>query len=128
MRTGPDCGIFSQWPCSFLEKPKPSRADDDAVFERDVVAEDAVLSNDGVGVREEVAAHLNAGIEHDVRQDRRVRADADAGTDDGVCADVRAFSDDSRGINDRCGDEFRADKPAAGRRGQARARKRDRDS
>ena len=65
------------------------RADDDAIFERDVVAEDAVFADDGVGVREEVAADLDAGIEHDVRQERGVRSDADAGTDDGVCADVR---------------------------------------
>ena len=67
-------------------------ADDDAIFERDVVAEDAVFADDGVGVGEEVAADLNAGIKHDVGQDGGVRADADAGTDDGVCADVGAFS------------------------------------
>ncbi len=74
-------------------KAEAVAADDDAVFKRDMVAEDAILADDCVSVGEKVAANLNAGIEHDVRQDGRVRTEADIGTDDGVCADVGAFAD-----------------------------------
>ncbi len=65
-----------------------------------MVAEDAVLADHGVGVREEMAAGLDAGIEHDVGQDRGVRAEADVGADDGVSADVRVEADFGRGIDD----------------------------
>ena len=75
-------------------------ADDDAVFERDVIAEDAVLADDAVSVREEVAADLDAGINDDVRQECCVRADADVGSDDGVSADVRVCADLGGGIDD----------------------------
>ena len=81
-------------------KAEAVRADDDAIFERDVVAEDAVFADDRVRVREEVAADLNAGIEHDVGQDGGVRADADARADDGVWADVGVVANDRGGIDD----------------------------
>ena len=64
-------------------------ADDGAVFKRDVVAEDAVLAHHRVRVGEEVAAGLDAGIEHHVGQERGVGAEADVGADDGIGADVR---------------------------------------
>ncbi len=68
-------------------------ADDDTVFKRHVVAEDAVFADYGMGVhREEMAAGLNAGIEDDVRQDGGVRADADVGADDGVLRQMWAPS------------------------------------
>ncbi len=65
-----------------------------------MVAEDAVFANDGVRVREKVAADLNAGIKHDVGQERGVRTEADARADDRVCADVRVGADFSGGIDD----------------------------
>ena len=76
-RTGPDCGIFSQWPCFVLGKSESVGADDCAVFERDVVAQNAVLAHHGVGVGKEMVAHLNSGIEHHVGQQRGVRTNAD---------------------------------------------------
>lgn len=78
-------------------------ADDDAIFERDVVAQNAILADDGVGVREEVTADLNAGIEHDMRQDRGVQADANVRADDRICANVGVLTDDGSGIDDGCG-------------------------
>ena len=78
------------------------RADDDAVLESNVVAEDTVFADDSVGMREEMAAGLNAGIKHDVRQERCMRAEMNAGADDGVCADVSIRADDGRGMDD-CG-------------------------
>ena len=56
-----------------------------------------------MSVGEEVAADLNAGIEHDVREERGVRTDADVRTDDDVSADMRAGADFSRGIDDSGG-------------------------
>ena len=100
MRTGPDCGNFFPVALLVFGEAEAVAADDDAVFERDVVAEDAVFADDGVGVREKVAADLNAGIEHDVRQNGGVRAEAHVGTDDGVCADVGVCADFGRGIDD----------------------------
>jgi len=96
-------GLRDFFPMALLVfgKAEAVRANDDAVFKRDVVTEDAVLANDSVGVREEVAADLNTGIEHDVRQDGRVRTDADAETDDRVCTDVGVRSDDGGGMDDR---------------------------
>ena len=105
MRTGPDWGIFSQWPCFVFGKAEAVGADDDAVFERDVIAEDAVFADDGMGVREEVAADLYAGIEHDVRQKRGVRAEANLGPTTAyapMCApsaDFRGGIDDGGGMN-----------------------------
>ena len=98
---------------------KAISADDDAILKRDVVAENAILADHGVSVREEVAADLHAGIEHDVRQDGCVRADADLRTNDSVCADVGVVADDRGGIDDQRSDEFQVDKPAADRKGRA---------
>jgi hypothetical protein len=67
-----------------------------------MIAEDAVFADHGVGVGEEVAASLNAGIEDDVGKKRGVGTKTDAGANDGVSADVRVRADFGRGIDD-CG-------------------------
>ncbi len=55
-----------------LGEAKAVGANDCAVFEGDVVAEDAALADDRVGVGKEVAAGLHAGVEHYVGQKRGV--------------------------------------------------------
>ena len=75
-------------------------ADDDAVLQDDVVAEPAVLADDGVGVGEEVAADVGVGIDDDVRQQRGVLAEDDVVADDSVCADVGAGADLRGGCDD----------------------------
>ena len=100
---GAGLGNFFPMALFVFGKAEAVRADDGAVFKRDVIAEDAVFANDGMGVREEVTADLYAGIEHDVGQKSGVRAEAHVGTDDRVGADVRAGADFRSGINDGSG-------------------------
>jgi len=59
-RTGLTGGFFPVAGLVFCEA-KAVGAHDGAIFEGDVVAEDAVFTDDGVGVCEEVIAGLNAG-------------------------------------------------------------------
>jgi hypothetical protein len=81
--------------------------DDDAVLEGDVVAETAALSDDGVGVGEEVRADCCAGVDDDVRQQGGVWADLDVvpyddvGAYVGVGADGRGWGDDGGGMDSR---------------------------
>ena len=92
-------------------------SDDGAVLEDDVVAELAVLADDGVGVGEEVASNVSAGVDHDVRENGRVGADDDVVADDRVGADVGVGADfrggcdygrgmDSGGVGGRLVEEF----------------------
>ena len=75
-------------------------ADNCAVFKRYVIAEDAVFTDDGVGVGKEMIADLDAGVEDYVGQEGGVFSDADVGANDDVGADVRALADAGAGIND----------------------------
>jgi hypothetical protein len=58
-----------------LGKAEAVRADNRAVFERDMVAESAAFADDGMGVGKEVIADRDAGIDHDMGQDGGVAAD-----------------------------------------------------
>jgi len=80
-------------------KAESIRANDGAIFERDVVGENAVFANHGMCVSEKAVSHLDAGIKHDVGQDRGVRSEPHIGADDGVCADVRVGADLRRGVD-----------------------------
>ena len=61
-----------------LGESEAVRADDDAVFQRHVVAQNAVLPHHGVSMGKEMAARLDARIEHHVGQQRGMSAQLDA--------------------------------------------------
>ena len=75
-------------------------ADDDSVFERDVIAEDTVFANHSMGVGEEMATDLHAGIKHDMGQQCGVLTEADVGADDGVGSDVSVGANLGGGMDD----------------------------
>src|SRR5580698_6169965 len=77
-------------------------SDDDTIFEGDVIAENAAFADDGVGMCEEMAAHLNTRINDNVGQDGCVWTDADAVPDDDVGADVGFRPNGGGGVDD-CG-------------------------
>jgi hypothetical protein len=90
---------------SVAGKAEAVGTDDGAVLQDDVVADLAALADHGVRVGEEVAADVGVGIQHDVGQQRRVIAkdnvvaDDDIGADVGVGADLGSGSDDRGGMD-----------------------------
>jgi hypothetical protein len=76
-------------------------SNDCAVLERDVVAKHAALTDNRMGVREEVAAGSNPRIEHDVREDCCMRSKTNARTDHDIGPDMRPLSDFCGRIDDR---------------------------
>ena len=95
---GPDWRILYQAlpanSATFLAgETKAVGADDRAVLQRDIVAELAVLADDGMSMGKEPVSDGRVRIDHDVRQDDGVVADRDLSTDDGVSAYVRVGSD-----------------------------------
>jgi len=83
-----------------LGKPKTVRADDDAIFQRHVIAENAVLPHHGMSMSEEIATGLHAGVEHHVGAAWHGRP-ASLRTNHHVSPNVRPRADDRRRIDDR---------------------------
>ncbi len=77
-----------------LGEAEAVRAYDCAVFKRHMVAQDAILAHNSVGVSKEMAAGLNAGIEDDMGQKGGVGSETHAGAYHDVGADMRVGTDD----------------------------------
>ena len=71
-------------------------ADDHAVLQEDVVAEDAELTYHSVGMGEEAVADSCSAIDDDVRQQHGVVADDDIVVDHDIGADVSVLRRSSR--------------------------------
>jgi len=74
--------------------------DYDPVLEDDVIAEAAVLADDGVGVGEEVVSGTDVRVEDGMWKDGGVVADGDVVADDGVGTDMGVGADVSGGRDD----------------------------
>ena len=72
------------------------RSNDGAVLQNDVVPELAILAHHGVGVREKVVSDVRAAVDDGMRQQFCVSANYDIGVDDDVGADVRVFANPGR--------------------------------
>ena len=96
-------GLRDLLPAAFvvLGETEAVAANHDAIFERDVIAEDAVFADDGVRMREEIAADLDAGVDGYMGQKLGARPDAGARADDDVSSDMGALADDGAHID--CG-------------------------
>src|ERR1035441_8882733 len=98
-------GLRNLVPATFcrLRKPKPIRANDDAVLQKHIVADAAILAHHRMRMREEVVPDLHPAINNDMRQQHRVRADLNVLADHHIRPDVRICSDARAGVNDRGG-------------------------
>src|SRR5208337_1226784 len=78
-------------------------ADDGSVLEGHMIAEQATFADDRVGVGEKMAARLDPGVKHDMRQQGGAWSEANAGAYDHVCADVGSSANLRRGVDNRGG-------------------------
>ncbi len=96
-------------------KAKAVSPNDDPVFERDMVAQDAVLAHHGMSVRKEMAARFHSRVKDHVGEQRGARAQRHPRADHDICPDVSAFADLGGGVNHCCGGEFPVRSLAAGK-------------
>ena len=102
-------GLWDLFPmtCFVLGEAETVRTNDGAIFQCYVIAQDAVLTHDGMGVSEKVAANLRTRIENDMRQQRGVWSEAhlwanhDIGADMCACTNLGSRIDDCGGVNSR---------------------------
>src|SRR5215472_17034982 len=80
-------------------KPETVRADHRAVLQYDVVTENAVLTDDGVSMREKVVADPGVAIDHDMRQQYGMFANGDAVRDTNVSSEMSIGAPRRRGRN-----------------------------
>ena len=90
-----------------LGEPEAVGADDGAVLEDYTIAKLAVFADDGVGVRKEVVAYADIGIDDDVSEENGAIAkdgaihDHDEGPDVSAGADSRSGGDNGGGVDPR---------------------------
>ncbi len=78
-------------------------SNDGSILQDDMIAELTVLTDDGVGVNEEIVSGVYMGVKNDVWEENGIVAEDDMVADNYIGPDVGVGADSGRGCDDGCG-------------------------